>query len=313
MIRLMWHGIIIMKQFNPEDYRIFECLTGSKLYGTDTPASDEDFRGICIPPMEVLLDPFMNFEQKNSGFEEEDRTIYDLGKFMKLCADANPNILELLFCPEKNIIYKTSVWDKIIENKSLFLSKKIKHTFLGYSWAQINKTKLHRQWFLDPPKRKPTREDFGLTDSPILSGDNLKNSLNMPSKIFNEKYRDEIFREKEYYLEKKKWDNYISWFKNRNPKRRKLEEHFGYDTKYIMHVFRLLEEGKQLLIDGRIIFPLHNADELLEIRNGKYSYEEAISKALVLENNFESIYNESTLPHSSNKKELLKLYLDIVK
>jgi predicted nucleotidyltransferase len=58
------------QDFNPLDFLIFECITGSNLYGTATPLSDMDYRGICIPPLEVLLNPFMSFDQKDSGFEE---------------------------------------------------------------------------------------------------------------------------------------------------------------------------------------------------------------------------------------------------
>ena len=91
-----------MKQFDPVKTRIFEAITGSQLYGTATPESDVDYRGICIPPMEVLLNPFENFKQQDKGFKEEDRTLYALGQWLKLCADSNPNIVELLFVPEQN-------------------------------------------------------------------------------------------------------------------------------------------------------------------------------------------------------------------
>jgi len=302
-----------MKQFNPEDYRIFECLTGSKLYGTDTPASDEDFRGICLPPMDVLLDPFSNFEQKNSGFEEEDRTIYDLGKFMKLCADGNPNIIEMLFIPENKITYNSDTWRKIVDNKNLFLSKKVKFTFSGYSFSQLQKIKNHRQWFIDPPKDKPHRKDFGLTDSPIVSGMNLENSLNMPMELFKEKYVDELKREREYRNEKKKWDNYVSWRDNRNPQRRELEDRYGYDAKHASHLVRLMTEGKELLLDQTITFPLKNAEEIRAIKNGKYTYEEIIGMAETFDKEFEMWYDLSTLPNSPDKKGLKKLYLEIIK
>jgi hypothetical protein len=105
-----------MRDFDPIECRIFEAVVGSNLYGTATPESDMDYRGVCIPPMNVLLNPFMPFEQKDSGFEEEDRAIYALGKFLKTCADANPNIIELLFIPESKIIYNTKYWDKIGED-----------------------------------------------------------------------------------------------------------------------------------------------------------------------------------------------------
>jgi len=218
-----------MKNFDPENCLIFECITGSRLYGTNTPESDFDYRGICVPPMNILLDPFMNFDQKDSGFEEEDRAIYALGKFMKLCADANPNIIELLFIPLENIVVTSDIWKKIILNRHLFLSKKAKYTFTGYAYSQLNAIKNHRQWFVNPPKVKPTRKMFNLTDSPIITGENLQFAMNIPHSMFKDEYHDELVRERNYRDEKKKWDNYVAWRDNRNPARKELEDKYGYD------------------------------------------------------------------------------------
>lgn len=89
-----------MKQFNPEDYLLFESITGSRLYGTANKDSDYDKRGICLPPLEFLVDPFHSFEVKDSFEEDDDRAIYDLGKFFDLSSQANPNIIELWFAPD---------------------------------------------------------------------------------------------------------------------------------------------------------------------------------------------------------------------
>ena len=127
-----------MQNFDPEKCLIFEAIAGSRLYGTETPASDFDIRSICIPPKEVLLNPFMNFNQKDSGFKEEDRCIYALGQFVKLCADANPNILELLFIPDNKIVFNSKIWKRLLDFKYLFISKKIKHTFSGYAMLWLS-------------------------------------------------------------------------------------------------------------------------------------------------------------------------------
>lgn len=301
-----------MKNFNPEDYKIFECLTGSKMYGTDTPESDEDFRGVCVPPLEILLDPFMSFDQKDSGFDTEDKTIYNLSKFMKICAECNPNITELLFVPERNILFKDKRWERVLENKNLFLSKKAKFTFTGYSFSQLQSIKNHRQWFVSPPKDKPHRKDFGLTDSPIVSGMNLENSLNMPYELFKPEYHDELVREREYREEKRRWDNYVSWRDNRNPQRRALEDKWGFDTKHGSHLVRLMTEGKELLLTGNITFPLENAEEIKAIKNGKYSYEEILDMAETMEKEFETWYEKSPLPKMPDRNKLKELYLEIV-
>lgn len=301
-----------METFDPIEHRIFEGIVGSQLYGTSTPESDLDTRGVCIPPIKVQLNPFENFEQKDSGFEEEDRTIYNLSKFMKLCADSNPNIVELLFVPEDKILFKTKEWDYLIENKQYFLSTKAKFTFTGYAFSQLNKIKSHRQWFVDPPKKKPERKDFGLGDKPIISGENLSFLLNTPLDIFKEAIQEELNRERAYREEKKKWDNYVAWRDNRNPKRRATEELFGYDTKYASHIFRLMSEGKELLLTGKITFPLPNAFEITAIKNGFYEYEKMIENAEAIEKEFEMWYNESILPKFPDRNALTEVYYNIL-
>jgi predicted nucleotidyltransferase len=298
--------------WNPVDYRIFETVSGSQLYGTSTPYSDIDYRGICVPPMEILLDPFHGFEQKDSGFEEEDRTLYALGKYMKLCADGNPNIVELLFAPESCWVYSSKYWEHILENRHLFISKKVKFTFSGYAFSQLHKIEQHRKWFIDPPKEKPTRKMFGLTDSPRISGEGLIAVSNIAFDLLEPKFRDEVRSELDYRAAKQSWDNYMSWFTSRNPKRKELEDKYTYDTKCALHLFRLMYEGRELLLTGKITFPLNERDELLEIRNGKYSYEEVIEKARELEKQFDDWYNQSTLPYSANWKELKNLYWQII-
>ena len=68
---------------------IFEGVTGSQAYGTSDELSDVDRRGVCIPPLSVLLG-FQNFDQKD-GWEGkyEDRVIYNLKKFFLLVGSNN--------------------------------------------------------------------------------------------------------------------------------------------------------------------------------------------------------------------------------
>jgi hypothetical protein len=298
--------------FNPQDYVIFEGIMGSRLYGTNTENSDTDYRSICLPPLKVLINPFSKFEQKDSGFEEADKVIYDLGKYFELCSKQNPNLLETLFVPKNKIISKTSNWDLILENKHLFLSKKAKNTFLGYSFSQLHKIQLHRQWFIDPPKEKPTREMFGLTDSPIISGEGLLAVSNIKFDLLKESFQDEIRREIEYREEKKKWDNYISWKLSRNPERQRLEDKYKFDTKASSHLIRLMTEGKELLLTGNITFPLSNCEEIRAIKNGKYSYEEIIELSETMSQEFDIWYDQSILPDNVDVNKLTNLYFKIV-
>jgi len=299
------------KQFDPVDYRIFEGVTGSHLYGTATPESDYDTRGVCLPPLEVLIDPFMSFDVKDS-FDGEDRSIYNLAKFMNLCANNNPNVLEMLYVPEKFTVFKTDLWIRLVENRHLFLSKNIKHRFLGYAFSQLEAIKRHRKWFIEPPDHKPTRDEFCLLQTPLVSEGNLQNVLAVPHELFLPEHHEELVRERAYRDAKKKWDNYIQWRTNRNPKRKGTEEEFGYDTKYASHLFRLMSEGKELLLTGNIIFPLPDADWLLSIKQGFYSYEQVLEMATNMEAEFETWYKQSPLPDKPNRNALKELYFEMV-
>ena len=298
---------------NVEEFIIFEAIVGSRLYGVNTDDSDYDYRGVCIPPMEVLLNPFQGFEQKDSGFKEEDRTIFALGKFMKLCADNNPNIIELLFVPQQNMVFKTPIWDKIIKNKDLFISKKSKFSFTGYAISQLKRIERHRKWLLDPPKEEPTRKMFGLKGNKNISNAwrtiaKTELKLNLMKEEFHDEYKAEVA----YSNAKEIWDKYASWRKGRNPKRKEMEKKWGFDCKHASHLFRLMTEGKELLLTGNITFPLPNADFILDVKDGRYKYDEVLEMAKDMESEFEIWYEESTLPKSADREKLAKLYYEIV-
>jgi uncharacterized protein len=75
---------------------IFASVHGSQAYGTATPESDIDIKGIAIPPAKYFHGFVQKFEQAESN-HPYDMVIYDLRKFMHLASQCNPNIIEILF------------------------------------------------------------------------------------------------------------------------------------------------------------------------------------------------------------------------
>lgn len=171
--------------FPIEQHTIFLTLAGSQAHGTAREGSDVDIRGVCIAPLSVHVSLFKSFEQFEgllpAGFEEAvvprieqhptasralavkaECVIFEARKFFGLCAAANPNALEILFAPEQDWFLATSQWRLIYEHRSHFLTRKVQQTFLGYAMAQLKKIQVHRAWLLNPPAKKPLREDFGL-------------------------------------------------------------------------------------------------------------------------------------------------------
>jgi len=169
-----------MKRIEVEQRAIFVGLAGSHGYGLNRPESDYDYRGVFIAPKRYYLG-FDSIEQKDSGWDEpgifpfidgnEDTVIYELRKVIHLLAGANPNVLELLWLT--NYPFLTNVGQHLINHRHLFLSKKVKHTYSGYAFAQIKKIETHRKWLLNPPTKKPLPADFDIMDEVPLSKDEL--------------------------------------------------------------------------------------------------------------------------------------------
>ena len=137
-----------------KDYNIiFECVAGSRLYGTSTETSDYDYRGIIIPSKEYFLGFAKKVEQIIDSKDGNDRVLWELRKFFSLALDCNPSIIEILFVPEDRWIQSSDIWKQIISHRDWFVSKKARWTFSGYAISQLKRIKRHRSWLpLLPPK-----------------------------------------------------------------------------------------------------------------------------------------------------------------
>ncbi len=155
-----------------EKRTVFLSVVGSRAYGIHHEGSDYDKAGVMIPPSKYFfgLDKFEQFRD----FPGEDKVIYDFKKALSLISDNNPNMLDLLFTPERCILKIERPWEIMIENRDLFISKKCRHTYSGYAFAQLRRIETHRKFLLNPPKVKPERVDFGLPEVSIFPTAQLK-------------------------------------------------------------------------------------------------------------------------------------------
>lgn len=144
-----------------QDNLIFLALSGSHAYGTSTPTSDMDYRGLFYAPENIYTSAFRTIEQVQEFGGEKDSVVYELKKYIKLLVEQNPNILELLWVDDKSILFDTAIMKELRKDKDFFLSSKAKHTFSGYAVSQLKRIKGHNKWINNPqPKRRPKEVDF---------------------------------------------------------------------------------------------------------------------------------------------------------
>ena len=156
-----------------QDRSVLIVRSGSMAYGTNTPSSDEDIKGIMIPPVEYFLGSLHRIEQIELKNPNPDCVIYDIRKCFDLAIGANPNIIEMLNVDPSDQIIVDPIGEIIMDHSKEFLSKKIKHTFLGYSVSQLKRIKLHKSWLMHPVKTYPTRSELGLPQETLIPQDQL--------------------------------------------------------------------------------------------------------------------------------------------
>lgn len=134
----------------------FLTFGGSISYGLNSPNSDIDIRGFCLPTYaDAMRYPRYITEEENkdkslifgpAGFEQvtetkTDTTIYTFLKFVKLLSDCNPNVIEMLGCKPEHYTLMSPEGQKLIDNKHLFLTKIAYNTFAGYARGQFQRLK----------------------------------------------------------------------------------------------------------------------------------------------------------------------------
>ncbi len=115
---------------------LLHCRSGSHAYGLATEMSDEDYRGVYAARTDRFLG--LSYPVQLSD-ERNDRTYYELGRFMELLGKANPTALELLGTPPEAVLFRHPLLADL--RPEPFLTKACQDSFAGYALTQIRKAK----------------------------------------------------------------------------------------------------------------------------------------------------------------------------
>lgn len=333
------------------DNMLVKHLAGSHAYGTSLPTSDVDYRGVFSADPVNIRTPFFTVREAED-VTEEDTKLYELSHFMKLCLDCNPNVVETLWVSDEDITFRTAAYDMLRAHRHSLLSKKIAFTTSGYALAQLKRIKGHNKWINQPqPEQAPRPCDFMTVVQWFGADKNLKANLEnyahghrlVPygSNLYgvveapgfrlwdntgrlNDAFEEESrakygnplmlvkWNREVYKTAKEKHTQYWTWKRNRNEVRSELEEQHGYDTKHAMHLVRLLRMGVEALRDGELLVKRPDADELLAIRNGAWTYEEVVKYAEHMDEMVrKEWYEKSELPKKAPIKFAAQLLMDV--
>lgn len=300
---------------------------GSYAYGTNVETtehvSDIDIRGIYLNSKEELL--LMNCENKPYENKDLDVVIYPLKQIIPLLISCNPNTIEILGTKEEQIIQISKEGKLLRDNRNIFLSKKVYSSFGGYAIQQLRRLQnaLARDSY--PQEEKEEHIMQSIRKQMLTFKDRYKDFNNGSIELFlDNSLKDEMAKEIMLNIELKHYP--LRDFKNiyaemsqvvkdydklnkRNSKKDEL-----HLLKHAMHLIRLLLMGTEILSGKGInTYREHDRELLLDIRNGKFSYEEIFVMVDKLQEEFEYAYQNTDLPEKPNMSRINDLVMEINK
>lgn len=252
---------------------------GSYAYGTNNENSDIDIRGIATNSKRNIL---TGNDFKQVVDIDTDTTVYSFDKIIKLLCSCNPNTVEMLGLKPEHYFYLTNIGRELIENKSLFLSKRAIHSFGGYANAQLRRLENKSVRLVSQNQQ----EQHILKSIEHASVDFRERYFDMPEdaitlyidKSEQEDYDTEIFCDvtlKHYPLRDYKgmfseMGTIIKSYSKIGKRNEKAIEHNKLG-KHMMHLIRLYLMAFDILEKGEInTYRDKEHDFLMKIRNGGY-------------------------------------------
>lgn len=111
----------------------------------------------------------------------------------------------------------------------------------------------------------------------------------------------------------KKYKEYWDWVAKRNDERFKttMSHGKGYDSKNMMHVFRLLFMAKEIATENVINVHRKDRDYLLAIKAGHFEYDDLVAKAEALKEELPLLFQQSSLQEEPDIEKLNSLLVEM--
>lgn len=308
---------------------------GSHLYGTDTPISDMDMKGVFLPTARQIflgkIPKVYSYSSKKDGDgknteKDIDVQLFSLHYFIEMACKGETISIDMLHADKNYATVWTIVWQGLYDMRSSFYTKDMR-AFVGYARTQAAKYGIKGSR-LDAVKKvidflnanricdteiKDNRKLFHIWNN-LLTGEHIhflepnprdKNS-NRIYQVCGKQFLESTPVTEAYACLSKFYSDY--------GKRAQLaQENKGIDWKAVSHAMRAAFQLKEIFTTGDLKFPLESAGYLKGIKKGKLPW------SLVQENlelqiqNVEELSEKSNLPQSPNRNIIdLWLYKTII-
>jgi len=313
---------------------LYKVKFGSHLYGTNTPQSDLDYKGVYLAELSDIVlkrDKATIHEgtKQSSAWhrntsDDIDIEYKELREFLREAMAGQTYALDMLFAPENMWIETSPEWKFIIDNRQKLLSKNVQ-PFLGYIRQQTAKyglkggrlAELQRvvKYFEQFPEKDTVGDHLeGLELGEYIKIREVDNERPNGLPPVHEKYLDILGKRFQDKLRIKNMLIPLRKFDEEYGGRSRLAaNNEGVDWKAVSHAFRCCFQLIELSNKQHITFPLKEAEYLTKIKTGQIPWLELQdSLATLMEKAFEALSNSqlSEEPDREFWEEfILKTYL----
>lgn len=299
---------------------IVQIKCGSHLYGTATPSSDLDIKGVYIPHARNIIlqriKPVIScirdkrHGEKNTS-EDVDYELYSLSKFLDLVADGQSLALEMLFAPESAFLSQPHPLWKEIKIFAHTLFSKQAASFVRYCKKQANKYGIKGARIAVVRialEHLQKAEDIHGSASKLAVIEEQLRSLAIDNEFLTISESEKPNGTKATYFEicGKKADLDASIKLARLIAQRLIDEYGdraliaeqndGIDWKAVSHAVRVGREAIEFISTQYLTFPRPEAKHLLDIKNGKIPFQQASDEIEQIIIELDQVVKNSNLP-----------------
>jgi predicted nucleotidyltransferase len=216
-----------------------------------------------------------------------------------------------------------------LEKKIMNPMHKEKKLVVDFCYVAINKITIPLVEYLKNKNIK--QSECGLTkmnhvkDGYFLFHSNCKKYFGIVSsnhanevQLSNIEKEDEVkailfFNRDAYSVYCKQYKEYWEWVDKRNDDRFKGTMQHGkkYYAKNMMHTFRLLNMAKEIAEENKVNVLRKDREFLLDIKVGKFEYDDLVEKATAIKDSLEELFNKSNLQKEPSKEKINELLVKI--
>lgn len=286
--------------------KIFEIKFGSHLYGTSTPNSDLDLKGIYLPTArDIVLNNVKETisihrakaEGERNTKDDIDIEMFSLDRFLDLLCQGQTVALDMLFAPPETYTFTDPklmhIWQEIKDNRSEFLSSNV-NAFVGYARQQAAKYGIKGSR-MDALKKTLDLLDQLPPNTPLINHHPILTELVEESSALVSLEKEPLIEiihikgpngKSEAHLHvagrkvpfhalvKYAKEVFGKIYKGYGDRAFKAQLAGGKDYKALSHAVRVNSEALELLQTGKITFPRPDADLLLKIKKVEMPYEQ---------------------------------------